>query len=66
MNHGKVIIKEAKPVKGKKRYIVIVQSPNGKVLMTSETLNTLASAFKNRVAANRVFEFGKWILNEKL
>lgn len=47
--HVKTI--KAKPVKGKPRYMNVIIGGNGKVLMTSETLNSKGSARKNISAA---------------
>lgn len=57
MNNGKIVVKEGK---GKKYYVVVIGA-NNKVLMTSELLNSKASARKNIMAAHNAFKCGKWV-----
>ena len=58
MRKPKVEIKEAKPVNGQRRWIVRLVAANGKILMTSETVNSKLSAIKNLMAADKALREG--------
>jgi uncharacterized protein YegP (UPF0339 family) len=57
-NH--VIIKEAQPINGKKRWMLIVKGRNNKVLVTSETFNSKAAAINNIAAVYEVLKEVNW------